>query len=169
MKTDQLETPIGVLGVAATRCGLARVLLPRVLGGSSARLDPGDSPDEPAAAHLAAAKRQITEYFAGQRTTFELTIDWAGVEGLRLDVLRALEAGVPFGRTTTYGELANAAGAPGAAQVVGQIMGSNPVPVVVGCHRVLAADGLGGFGGGLRTKEWLLAWEGVLTQPLDLR
>ena len=55
-----------------------------------------------------------------------------------------------------------------AARAVGGIMGSNPVPIVVGCHRVLAADGLGGFGGGLRTKEWLLAWEGSLTPTLDL-
>ena len=84
-------------------------------------------------------------------------------------VLRALWETVPFGATVTYGELAVRGGlgrGHTAARGVGAIMGSNPLPVVVPCHRVLAADGIGGFGGGLRTKEWLLALEGVLTGAL---
>ena len=75
----------------------------------------------------------------------------------------------PTGSTVTYGELAARSGlghAHTAARGVGSIMGSNPVPVVVPCHRVMAADGLGGFGGGRPTKEWLLALEGVLTPSL---
>ena len=80
-------------------------------------------------------------------------------------------ARVGYGETVTYGELAARAklgSAYTAARGVGAIMGSNPLPVVVPCHRVMAADGLGGFGGGRATKEWLLALEGVLTTALDL-
>ena len=117
-------------------------------------------------AQLAEACHQVEEYFAGKRTEFDLPLDWAGVSGFRRTVLHLL-AKVPFGDTTTYGALAAGAGMPSASQAVGGIMGSNPLPIVVPCHRVLAADGLGGFGGGLRTKEWLLAWEGVLAPPLD--
>lgn len=164
MQIDQLDTPIGRIGVGATASGLALVRFAdgTVPGATS------EGDDAAAAAHLGAAMEQLAGYFDGSRREFTLTIDWSGVTGLRLAVLRALQDTVTFGRTTTYGALAAGAGAPDAARAVGGIMGSNPVPVVVGCHRVLAADGLGGFGGGLRTKEWLLAWEGSLTPTLDL-
>jgi methylated-DNA-[protein]-cysteine S-methyltransferase len=124
-------------------------------------------PDRIARAQLEEALSQLREYFEGTRTKFDIALDWYGVNGLRLTVLKLL-AEVPFGETVTYGDLAKGSGAGvTASQAVGGIMGSNPLPIVVPCHRVLAADGLGGFGGGLRTKEWLLAWEGVLPPTLD--
>jgi methylated-DNA-[protein]-cysteine S-methyltransferase len=165
VQVDQLETPIGVVGVGATSRGLARVSF------DGYRISPSqdDGDDVPAAtAQLSEAMDQLAAYFDGSRQKFSLTIDWSGVTGLRLAVLQALHDTVTFGRTTTYGALASQAGSRDDARAVGGIMGSNPVPIVVGCHRVLASDSLGGFGGGLRTKEWLLAWEGSLTPTLDL-
>jgi methylated-DNA-[protein]-cysteine S-methyltransferase len=163
MQVDRLETPIGVIGVGATAAGLARVSF----AGERMPLSDPD-PDESAAAQLAAAMTQLAAYFDDDLRDFSLDIDWSGVGGLRLAVLQALHDTVTFGQTTTYGALAARAGSRDDARAVGGIMGSNPVPIVVGCHRVLASDGLGGFGGGLRTKEWLLAWEGSLTATLDL-
>jgi methylated-DNA-[protein]-cysteine S-methyltransferase len=164
VQVDRLDTPIGVIGVGATASGLARVSF----AGERMPLSDAD-PDEPAAkTQLAEAMDQLAAYFDGTRHDFSLDIDWSGVTGLRLAVLQALHETVTFGRTTTYGALAAQAGSRDDARAVGGIMGSNPVPIVVGCHRVLASDGLGGFGGGLHTKEWLLAWEGSLTATLDL-
>jgi methylated-DNA-[protein]-cysteine S-methyltransferase len=172
MRTALLETPIGTLNVGATARGLRLVQFPRehasdqpfVAGEQEA---PGQKPDRIAQAQLDEALVQLREYFDGTRTTFDIALDWYGVNGLRLTVLKLL-AEVPFGETVTYGDLAKGSGAGvTASQAVGGIMGSNPLPIVVPCHRVLAADGLGGFGGGLRTKEWLLAWEGVMPPALD--
>lgn len=82
-------------------------------------------------------------------------------------MLRELATGVPYGTVVGYGELADRVGSPGAAQAVGAAMGSNPLPIVVPCHRVVeSGGGLGGFGGGLETKRQLLALEGVLPAPL---
>jgi methylated-DNA-[protein]-cysteine S-methyltransferase len=162
MQVEALDTPIGVIGIGATSRGLAQVTFP----GTPFPVATGDS--DAAKAHLREARAQLAAYFEGIGRDFTLTIDWSGVGGLRLEVLQALYRTVGFGATTTYGALAAEAGSADAARAVGGIMGSNPVPIVVGCHRVLAADGLGGFGGGLRTKEWLLAWEGSLTATLDL-
>lgn len=116
------------------------------------------------------AAGQLAEYLAGTRTSFDVPLDWALTAGAQRRVLQALHETVPFGATVTYGELADRAGTGGAhtaARGVGAIMGSNPLPVVVPCHRVLASDGLGGFGGGRAAKEWLLALEGVLPAALD--
>ena len=122
------------------------------------------------------AASQLAEYLDGRRRVFDLEIDWRSTRGSRLTVLQTLFEQVPYGRVVGYGELAEMSGAFeeswSAARGVGSIMGSNPVPVVVPCHRVLASAGggklaLGGFGGGLPAKEWLLALEGVLTPTLD--
>ncbi len=166
VQVEALETPIGVIGIGATSRGLAQVTFPGTpLPTAIVTTDDNDAAAE---AHLREAKAQLRAYFEGTGRDFTLTIDWSGVGGLRLEVLQALYRSVGFGATTTYGALASEAGSADAARAVGGIMGSNPMPIVVGCHRVLAADGLGGFGGGLRTKEWLLAWEGSLTATLDL-
>ena len=112
----------------------------------------------------------MREYLAGERRAFDVPLDWSLTAGSQRRVLTALYETVPFGATATYGELVVAGGLGReytAARGVGAIMGSNPIPVVVPCHRVMAADGLGGFGGGRATKEWLLALEGVLTPALD--
>jgi methylated-DNA-[protein]-cysteine S-methyltransferase len=160
--------PIGALTVGATPAGLVLVAF-------------GDHPDTAAqAAHRlglqaiegepAAAVAQLREYLAGARRVFDLPLDWSLTRGAQLQVLSTLFATVGYGETVTYGELAarsRLGSAYTAARGVGSIMGSNPLPVVVPCHRVMAADGLGGFGGGRATKEWLLALEGVLTPALD--
>lgn len=170
MRTALLDTPIGTMNIGATARGLRLVQFPRDRERDQpfvAGDDADAKPDRIAQAQLDEAVLQLTEYFEGTRTQFDVALDWYGVNGLRLTVLKLL-AEVPFGGTVTYGDLAKDSGAGvTASQAVGGIMGSNPLPIVVPCHRVLAADGLGGFGGGLRTKEWLLAWEGVMPPALD--
>lgn len=117
---------------------------------------------------------QLSEYFGGERQHVDVAVDWSLSGGATRQVLRTLHSEVGFGATTTYGELAIRSGAfVGAdgvlgARAVGSIMGANPVPVIVACHRVLAAGGLGGFGGGLPAKRWLLELEGALPPTLDL-
>ena len=168
MRTALLDSPIGTLNIGATARGLRRVEFPRSSERSHPFVQNDGKADRIAEAQLDEAVQHIREYFEGIRTDFDLALDWYGVSGLRLTVLQLL-AKVPFGHTVTYGDLAKGSGAGlTASQAVGGIMGSNPLPIVVPCHRVLAADGLGGFGGGLRTKEWLLAWEGVMPPALDL-
>jgi methylated-DNA-[protein]-cysteine S-methyltransferase len=141
----------------------------RRLGGGEPVLD---------AARTGPVVAELGEYLAGRRRAFELPVDWRLTSGDQRTVLATLHESVAYGHTITYGELAARSGAypPGeraphrglAARRVGAIMGSNPVPVVVPCHRVLAADGLGGFGGGLAAKRWLLGLEGALPPMLDL-
>ena len=118
---------------------------------------------------LAAAERELDEYFAGRRTTFDVPVDLAGVSAwdrLVLDGARRLS----YGEVTSYGALARAIGRPRAARAVGGALGRNPVPLMIPCHRIVAGDGtLGGYGGGgrgararlLDVKRSLLALEGV--------
>jgi methylated-DNA-[protein]-cysteine S-methyltransferase len=128
------------------------------------------APTPAVGAVLERAAAQLREYFVGERRVFDVPLDWSLTRGSQRRVLGTLFATVGYGETVTYGELAarsELGSAYTAARGVGAIMGSNPLPVVVPCHRVMAADGLGGFGGGRATKEWLLAHEGVLTGALD--
>ncbi|MBO3678286.1 methylated-DNA--[protein]-cysteine S-methyltransferase [Streptomyces sp. NEAU-YJ-81] len=119
------------------------------------------------AEHLAEAIRQVESYFAEDTKAFTLSLDWSLTTGFNRRVLRELAAHVPYGTVVGYQDLADRVGEPGAARAVGMAMGSNPLPVVVPCHRVVESDGgIGGFGGGLETKRSLLALEGVLPQPL---
>ena len=119
-------------------------------------------PLDPAAARndgpFAVARRQIGEYFAGERRAFELPLRTAGSEFQQL-VWRALGA-IPYGRTVGYGELARAIGRPAASRAVGLANGRNPISIVVPCHRVVGASGsLTGYGGGLERKRFLLDLE----------
>ena len=110
---------------------------------------------------LTRAASQLEEYFAGRRKEFDLPLCVTTVTEFSLRVVQALCA-VAYGETLTYGELATHAGSPRAARAVGQVMAANPVPIIIPCHRVLAAGGLaGGYsgGGGLQTKQWLLNFE----------
>lgn len=104
------------------------------------------------------ARRQIGDYFAGLRRDFDLPVAFR--DGLQGEVMRAMCA-IPFGETRTYGDLAKELGVP--AQAIGQACGANPVPVIVPCHRILGASGLGGFSapGGVETKVALLKHEGA--------
>jgi methylated-DNA-[protein]-cysteine S-methyltransferase len=153
-----LDTPIGPLGIAATEVGLVRVSF----GG---HLD-GWSEDGPADT-LAEVRHQIEAYFAGHRRSFDLPLDWSLTSGFQRRVLRELSGAVGFGATVTYGDLAARVDHPEAARAVGIAMATNPLPVVVPCHRVVASGGqLGGFGGGLEMKRWLLTHEGALPPTL---
>ncbi|GGY91536.1 methylated-DNA--[protein]-cysteine S-methyltransferase [Streptomyces nitrosporeus] len=168
-----VESGIGALLLAATDTGLVTVafharpaVCEAVLEGLRSRLgaEPVHAPDS---ARLAEPVRQLGAYFAGTLREFGLPLDWSLSSGFPREVLRELASGVPYGTVVGYGGLAARVGQPGAAQAVGAAMGSNPLPVVVPCHRVVESDGgLGGFGGGLETKRRLLELEGVLPQPL---
>ncbi|TCS67545.1 methylated-DNA-[protein]-cysteine S-methyltransferase [Primorskyibacter sedentarius] len=105
------------------------------------------------------AAAQVTAYFDGRLTRFDLPLDPGG-SSLQLRTCDAMSA-IPFGETRTYGEIAKALGAP--AQAIGQACGGNPIPLIIPCHRVLAASNLGGFSGrhGIETKVWLLKHEGA--------
>ncbi len=156
------DTPIGPLLVAATEAGLVRVgferedqdavlqelatrIAPRVVA-LPQRLDP--------------VRRQLDEYFEGRRDHFDVALDWRLSRGFRRTVLEHLYADVPYGRTVSYLELATIVGNPKASRAVGTAMATNPIPIVVPCHRVLRTGGnLGGYGGGLETKVKLLALE----------
>ncbi|MEU9169541.1 methylated-DNA--[protein]-cysteine S-methyltransferase [Streptomyces sp. NPDC048420] len=168
-----IGTDIGPLLLAATDEGLVNVVFhatdpvrDKALDRLASRLgtEPVEAPGSPL---LAEATAQVEAYFAGERHDFELPLDWSLISGFNRQVLRELASGVAFGQVVGYGELAGRVGQPGAAQAVGVAMGSNPLPVVVPCHRVVESDGgIGGFGGGLETKRKLLALEGVLPEPL---
>jgi methylated-DNA-[protein]-cysteine S-methyltransferase len=102
--------------------------------------------------------RQLREYFAGKRAAFDLPLAPEGTAFQR-SVWRQLQE-IPYGETISYGELARRVGNPKASRAVGSANGANPVPIVIPCHRVIAGDGtLGGFGGGLLTKQTLLTLE----------
>ncbi|MEU6081854.1 methylated-DNA--[protein]-cysteine S-methyltransferase [Streptomyces sp. NPDC047108] len=143
-------------------------------GDQGAEAAPQDGAGGGAAEDRAAADRVLTEavdqlgaYFDGTLRAFDLPLDWSLSGGFNRQVLRELADGVPYGTVVGYVDLAERVGEPGAARAVGVAMGSNPLPVVVACHRVVeSGGGIGGFGGGLETKRALLALEGVLPQPL---
>lgn len=158
-------SPVGNLLVAATPRGLIRIaydasqstdaaleelvrrVSPRVLE-SPAALDP--------------IRRELDEYFAGQRTVFDLPIDWRLHEGFGRRVLQAT-ARIPFGKLLTYADVAASAGSPRGHRAAGNALGSNRIPIVVPCHRVVRTGGkLGGYTGGLERKEYLLELEGVI-------
>jgi methylated-DNA-[protein]-cysteine S-methyltransferase len=107
------------------------------------------------------ARRQLEEYFAGARTTFDLPLEPVG-SPFELRVWEALRA-IPYGTTVSYGELARRLGDPRGSRAVGAANGRNPIPIIVPCHRVIGAHGeLTGYGGGLDRKRWLLEHEGAL-------
>jgi methylated-DNA-[protein]-cysteine S-methyltransferase len=145
-----LETPIGGLGV---RVGDGAVV--GVSFGAHLEAVPASDLDPV----LAAALRELTDFFTGDRLAFGVTSTFVyGSEFER--AVWAQIATIPYGQTRTYGEIARAVGEPGGAQAVGAACGRNPVPVIVPCHRVVGANGkLVGFGGGLPRKRFLLNLE----------
>ena len=158
--SEVLSTPIGPVTVTVTGVGLRGVAFGDVREGPD-----GDPPGGIEAAHLAAVRGEMGEYFAGDRRDFDVPLDWSGVSGWQETVLRALHATVGHGRTIGYGELAARGGRPDAARAVGRVMAGNPLPIVVPCHRVIAADGgIGGFAGSggalVELKRRLLELEG---------
>jgi methylated-DNA-[protein]-cysteine S-methyltransferase len=158
------DSPLGGLTVLVTPRGLVRLSYPgeRIedqLQELADRVSPRilEAPER-----TDDVRRQLDAYFAGQRSGFDVPIDWRLVRGFAGDVLRAT-ARIPFGSVSSYREVATAAGSPNAYRAAGNALGSNPIPIVVPCHRVLhAGGGLGGYTGGIDRKRYLLRLEGVL-------
>jgi methylated-DNA-[protein]-cysteine S-methyltransferase len=158
-----MDSPIGTLSLAATPAGLVRVGFPREGDAFAEELAEHVSPRVVTLpARLDDARRQLDEYFEGRRRRFELAVDLALARGFRRLVLERLYETVGFGETLSYLQLAERSGNPKASRAVGSAMATNPVPIVVPCHRVLRTGGqLGGYGGGLDVKRFLLALEGA--------
>jgi methylated-DNA-[protein]-cysteine S-methyltransferase len=156
-----VDTPVGTLLVAATEQGLVRIayakedhdaVLAKLAEAVSPRilLAPG---------RLDLTARQLDEYFAGRRTAFDLPLDFRLSKGFRRAVLAHLPR-IAYGRTESYAQVAAAAGSPKAVRAVGTACATNPLPVVVPCHRVVRSDGsFGGYVGGAKAKQTLLALE----------
>lgn len=160
----RVESPFGELLIASTSRGVVQVSLagydqsetledlasrvsPRIFE-SARRLDP--------------VRRQLDEYFAGKRKSFDVPLDWQLSHGFALRVLKAT-ARIPYGRVSSYREMAEKAGNVRATRAAGNALGGNAIPIIVPCHRVLrTGGGLGGYGGGLPMKEALLKLEGAL-------
>ncbi|MEU6132101.1 methylated-DNA--[protein]-cysteine S-methyltransferase [Saccharopolyspora sp. NPDC047091] len=154
-----VPSPVGELLLAATADGLVRVAFggtEEVLGALAERISPRVLH---APGRLDDAARQLDEYFAGRRTSFELALDRRLSRGFRRTVLARL-AEVEYGRTASYAQLAAAAGSPRAVRAVGTACATNPLPIVVPCHRVVRSDGgAGGYVGGAAAKRTLLDLE----------
>ena len=159
------DSPVGPLLLASTGRGLVELgyeadkeldfmlerlatkVSPRVLE-APARLDP--------------VRRELEEYFEGKRLDFDIPLDWSLTKGFTRRVLRAT-AKVPYGEVSTYRQVATKAGNERAVRAAGNALGANPIPIVVPCHRILRTGGsLGGCGGGVPRKEFLLRLEGAL-------
>jgi methylated-DNA-[protein]-cysteine S-methyltransferase len=157
-----ITTPLGDLRLLARHERLVGVVI--LAGAAGVQAGSTSAPavrGDRASPVLCEAERELTEYFAGRRQTFEVPLDLSGWPPFTEKILEELRK-VPYGETLTYGELAARAGCPRAARAVGQVMAANPLPIVIPCHRVVAANGrLGGYSGGagLPTKQWLLAFE----------
>ena len=164
----ETDSPFGKLLVATTRRGLVRLSYPNqdpedVLRKLAERVSPRvlESPAE-----LDDVRRQLDEYFAQERQGFDLDIDYALTQGFFRKVLRAT-AKIPYGELTTYRHVAARAGSPRGSRAAGNALGSNPIPIVVPCHRVIhSTGGLGGYTGGLDRKRFLLRLEG--SAPADV-
>lgn len=156
MPRARIDTPFGALHIACTDDGL--VACGTRLTEGTAAVDGSRSAER----HLAAVRRALEEYLAGARRTFDDLVLAPKGTAFQLRVWAELRR-IPFGTTTTYGDIARRIGRPGAARAVGLANGRNPIGIVVPCHRVIGSDGdLTGYGGGLPMKAWLLRHEGAL-------
>lgn len=159
--TTEFDSPVGAMRIASTVRGLAYLGLPRAGGrgfnGWLRRFAPGAERRESVAPNREAIA-QIRDYLAGKRTDFELTLDLRGTD-FQQAVWHELER-IPYGETRSYADVARAIGRARAVRAVGAANGANPIPLILPCHRVIAAGGgLGGYGGGLELKRRLLAME----------
>lgn len=158
-----VDSPFGPLLIATTPRGLVKVSLPshdpdETLQDLAARISPRvlEAP-----ARLDDVQRQLDRYFEGRLREFDLPLDWQLSKGFRRRALRAIDR-IPYGKTRSYTQIATSAGNERAVRAAGTACGSNPIPIVVPCHRVLrSGGGLGGYGGGLPMKQALLELEGA--------
>ena len=159
-----VDSPLGRLTVAATPRGLLRVAYPSndpdfVLEELASKVSPRvlEAPK-----FIEEVRRELDEYFEGRRQRFDLPLDWTLTRGFVRRVLKAT-ARIDYGNLRTYRDVATSAGSAKAVRAAGNALGSNPMPVVVPCHRVVrTGGGLGGYTGGIERKEYLLGLEGVL-------
>jgi len=157
----RFASPLGELGLYATDKALVALTWPRDTAepGRVRLFSEPENVDNPVGHPLlATAARELAEYFSGGRRSFDLPLSPRGTE-FQLAVWAALRA-IPYGATTSYGELASRLGRPTAARAVGAAVGKNPISIIVPCHRVLGAKGeLTGFAGGIEAKRYLLELE----------
>lgn len=156
------DTPLGRMRVSATQTGIVRLMLPaengeRVLEDLarkvSARILRTSTPA------ITRTRRELDEYFAGRRRTFDVPLDWTLTQAFRRKVLAAT-AQIPYGQTSSYRRVATAAGSPNAVRAAGSALATNPLPILVPCHRVLRSDGaIGQYLGGQAAKTHLLTLE----------
>lgn len=160
------NTPLGTVWVAATTEGVVAISLwddPERFVADITRLtrQAPDLSDQPGPI-VSAAVAELDAYLRGELREFSVPIDWSVLKPFQLAALKLI-ATVPYGQTTSYGAIAERLGKPGAVRAVGQANATNPIPIIIPCHRILGADGkLHGYGarGGIETKAWLLRLEG---------
>ena len=149
-----LQTPIGFLQLTTNSNGLCKI-----------HIDPASSYNDPVGQInplLAEVKTQLNEYFASKRKIFDLPLDLEQLHGFQKDVM-GIASKIPYGQVMTYGQIASQLRKPGASRAVGTALSHNPLPIIIPCHRVVAADGhLTGYLGkkGIAAKKWLLELEG---------
>jgi methylated-DNA-[protein]-cysteine S-methyltransferase len=175
-----IETPLGQISAGCSATGVADVRFGPPPPGAALAVAGDPVIGDPVIGNavisnaVSAAHDQLAEYFSGTRRGFDLDLDWGTASSAQRRVLSLLFETVGYGETISYGALARRLalrenGPEIPARAIGGIMGSNPIPVIVPCHRVVAADGLGGFSGGtgVEFKRWLLTFEGALPAMLD--
>jgi methylated-DNA-[protein]-cysteine S-methyltransferase len=163
-----LPTPVGQVLVAVTDLGVAATSFgdsPTIRARLTTRLGLPVANDP---TRTQTALTELSEYFAGSRHDFTVDLDWRLTSPTRQQVLHTLYTTVPYGQTITYGELARRSRTTIPPRGIGSIMGSNPIPIIIPCHRVVATDNLGGFSApqGLESKRHLLTLEGTLPPTL---
>ncbi len=164
-----VDSPFGPLLAASTPRGLVRLAFPEeseeaVLERLAKRLSPRVLH---APGRFDTVARQLDEYFSGSRREFETDLDWTLIGPFGRRVLGAASA-IPYGSVLSYQQVAGEAGSPRGSRAAGNALGSNPIPIVIPCHRVLRTGGnLGGYGGGIDRKRWLLELEGALQPELS--
>ena len=161
------DTPVGILGLSAGEAGLNHVDFVKDEDAFVERLlaEFGDRPVMRSTA-LDRARRELERYFRGRHLAFDLEVDLSALSSFDRKVLE-VTARIPAGKVATYAQVAAKAGNPRASRAAGNALHRNPVAIIVPCHRVLRSDGsLGGYGGGLPVKEWLLRHEGAIATSL---
>ncbi len=156
------ETRLGWMGVAFSPRGIVSLQLPRAARAEAVRdLQRAFSDGVVAEQIPEEIAGELADYAEGRCRAFNLPLDLSAVKPFQLAVLSAISR-IPFGETRSYGWVARAIGRPGAARAVGQALHTNPIPIIIPCHRVIASNGhLGGYGGGLEMKKRLLQLEGA--------
>jgi methylated-DNA-[protein]-cysteine S-methyltransferase len=158
-----VDTPVGKMLAAATKDGLLRLgfqeeRVDLTLEDLARKVSPRILQDE---RRLESVRRQLGEYFEGRRKVFDMPIDRQLIHGFHRQVLDVTER-IPYGQVSTYSEVAGRAGSPRGSRAAGNALGSNPIPIVIPCHRVVrTGHALGGYGGGLHIKQLLLDLEGA--------